>query len=200
MHRLFPIYRNIPILRPTISLLPLPSRPLSTSRTSPPKKGVGTSPSSFLDRCFLKVVGGKGGAGAVSFESLDRGKKRPDGGNGGRGGNVYVKARKETLVSSYGRSSTVHLTASSLRLPKSSPTPLILELELKTLADVGLVGYPNAGKSSLLGALSLARPAVGSYSFTTLTPTVGRVMYGDGYRLDVADVPGIIEGASEGRG
>ena len=114
------------------------------------------------------------------------------GGTGGSG--------NQNLVSSYGRTSTVHTSAAEQRVPKSDPKPLVLELELKSLADVGLVGYPNAGKSSLLGALSAARPTVGAYEFTTLAPTVGRVEYGDGYRLDVADVPGIVEGASEGRG
>lgn len=221
----------------------------------------------FVDTAKVIIQAGKGGDGAVSFRHeiyVDKGG--PDGGDGGKGGDVIfeadgglntlidfrfkpelkaqpgangskanrrgksgsdliVKVPAGTLVKKAGKV-IADLTAHGQRQVvaqggdggfgnahfKSSvrQTPRIAELgeqgdsfeaelELKLLADVGLVGFPNAGKSTFLSVVSNARPEIADYAFTTLTPNLGVADIDDGSLL-IADIPGLIEGASEGKG
>jgi GTPase len=99
----------------------------------------------------------------------------------------------------------VHFRSSTNRTPdRAEPgtegQAFWLRFELKLLADVGIVGYPNVGKSTLISAISRARPEIGAYPFTTLTPQLGVVSLSDERSMVVADVPGLVDGASEGRG
>ncbi|KAJ8004974.1 hypothetical protein DPEC_G00141840 [Dallia pectoralis] len=84
-------------------------------------------------------------------------------------------------------------------LPKKGQARLI-RIDLKLIADLGLVGFPNAGKSSLLSALSHAKPQIASYAFTTVRPEIGKIMYNDHKQISVADLPGLIEGAHMNKG
>lgn len=224
----------------------------------------------FIDRVRLYVYAGHGGNGCASFRRekyIPRGG--PDGGDGGRGGSVILRADKnvDSLLDLYyephrraehagpgrgkqctgrdgrdrrvnvppgtlvrieedgtlvgelladgqelvaarggrGGLGNMHFATSSHRAPRECTpgTPgeqFVLRLELKTIADIGLVGYPNAGKSTLLRALTAARPKVAAYPFTTLHPVIGTLETGDAGRLRIADIPGLIDGAHRGVG
>lgn len=221
----------------------------------------------FVDTAKVMIQAGKGGNGAVSFRHeiyVDKGG--PDGGDGGRGGDVVFRASKDvnTLLdfrykpelkakpgqngakqNRRGRSGenlivkvpmgtvvkeadrvladliedgqeaviarggdggfgNAHFKSSTRQTPKIAELgepgdQFEAELELKLLADVGLVGFPNAGKSTFLSVVSNARPEIADYAFTTLTPNLG-VADVDDFSLLIADIPGLIEGASEGKG
>jgi GTP-binding protein len=221
----------------------------------------------FVDTAKVLISAGKGGDGSVSFRHeiyVDKGG--PDGGDGGKGGDVIFVASEDTntladfrynpnlraetgqngskanrrgksgedlrvkvpvgtivwregeiiadltqpgqeVVVAHGGDGgfgNAHFKSSVRQAPrvaeKGEPGEVFdAELELKLLADVGLVGFPNAGKSTLLSVVSNARPEIADYAFTTLTPKLG-VADVDGDSLLIADIPGLIEGASEGKG
>ncbi|XP_062195632.1 probable GTP-binding protein OBGM, mitochondrial [Phragmites australis] len=114
------------------------------------------------------------------------------GGEGGLGNAFIIK---EMRLSKENRQEEI------ARLSTGQPgTETLLILELKSIADVGLVGLPNAGKSTLLSALSRARPEIADYAFTTLRPNIGSLTYEDHFSVKVADIPGLIKGAHENRG
>lgn len=125
---------------------------------------------------------------------------------GGKGGLGNAALNKDTkyrrLTKLNGSSDTQTLDSDELfsLISGALGAESILILELKSIADVGLVGMPNAGKSTLLGAISRANPAVGHYAFTTLRPNIGNLNYDDFFSVSVADIPGLIKGAHENRG
>lgn len=221
----------------------------------------------FVDTAKVLIQAGRGGDGAVSFRHeiyVDKGG--PDGGNGGKGGDVIFQATNNlnTLIDfrykpelkaengvngskakRQGRSGAdlvvkvpvgtvvkkgdkviadltyhdqqvvvamggdggfgnAHFKSSVRQTPRIAEVgepgdAFEAELELKLLADVGLVGFPNAGKSTFLSVVSNARPEIADYAFTTLTPNLGVADIDDGSLL-IADIPGLIEGASDGKG
>lgn len=228
----------------------------------------------FVDEARIQVRAGKGGHGCVSFRRekfIPRGG--PDGGNGGEGGSVYLKADSrllslydfrlkrlyearngrsgegsqcdgkrgedlvlhlpvgtlvftegpegerlladlsepdtEVLVARGGRGGkgNEHFKSSTMRAPRFAQPgepgeEFNLRLELKILADAGLIGLPNAGKSTFISRVSAARPKIAAYPFTTLTPNLG-VMIDEANpdrRMVIADIPGLIEGAHQGQG
>ncbi len=223
----------------------------------------------FVDLVRIHVKAGRGGNGCVSFRREKFVPKGgPDGGNGGRGGSIYVEASnnlltladfqynrrfsaehgaagqgalkfgadgKDTTISvpcgtivydgttgapiadlaepgdrcmvargGRGGKGNAHFTSATRRAPRFSEKgeegeERDIKLELKLIADVGLVGLPNAGKSSLLKAISNANPKIAGYPFTTLSPNLG-VLTVDDQKIVIADVPGLIEGAHENKG
>ena len=224
----------------------------------------------FADTATITVKAGNGGNGLVSFHREkyvpDGG---PDGGDGGKGGNIIFKADKtittlidfahrktftakngedgkarrssgrkgedlyilvpvgtvikdaksgrvmkdmseneEEFIAAYGGNGgwgNVHFASATRQTPKFAKDGLKgqereLLLELKLIADVGLAGFPNVGKSTLLSAVSAARPKIANYHFTTLEPNLGVIKMGEGKSFVMADIPGLIEGAHEGIG
>lgn len=224
----------------------------------------------FVDLATIQVSSGNGGKGHVSFRRekfVPMGG--PDGGNGGKGGDVVIQVNKQlgtlldftyrrkynapdgaeggknrrtgksgedvviqvpcgTVVRDKvtgeqladmeldgqqiviakggygGRGNSEFATAVNQAPRHAEPgipgVELTLELELKLLADVGLVGLPNVGKSTLISAVSAAKPKIADYAFTTLVPNLGIVRLGEHRSFTMADIPGLIEGAHEGRG
>lgn len=138
-------------------------------------------------------------------ELTDQGQRMivSHGGEGGLGNVCYPQFTKRKPIN-HGQGNTSTLEESddddqpSLRLGLSG-TESVLVLELKSIADIGLVGMPNAGKSTLLGTLSRAKPIVGHYAFTTLRPNLGKLNFED-FSITVADIPGLIKGAHQNRG
>jgi len=176
----------------------------------------------FIDYAKIELQAGNGGNGAVAFHRekyIDKGG--PSGGDGGRGGDIVfqtnpnlhtlikdlVKENESHIIcqGGIGGKGNFHFKSSTQQTPRFAQEgvkgqKLSIELELKVLADVGLVGLPNAGKSTLLSVMTTAKPKIADYPFTTLQPHLGIVKYGEYKSFVMADIPGLIEGASKGKG
>ena len=137
----------------------------------------------FIDTCQEIALGPMVESSVHEGAKLER--EQLKGGKGGKGNINFKTSRNQTPR--YAQSGIPGLE-------------LTVILELKILADVGLVGYPNAGKSTLLSVITDAKPKIGNYEFTTLKPNLGIVNYKDFKSFVMADIPGIIEGASDGKG
>lgn len=135
----------------------------------------------------LGTVAKKAETGEIVCEITEHGQEviLTRGGRGGRGNLYFATSTKQ---------------APQYAQPGEQGIEEWIVLELKLLADVGLVGFPNAGKSTLLSVVSAAKPKIADYAFTTLTPNLGVVSYRDDLSFVMADIPGIIEGAAEGKG
>src|SRR5919106_272773 len=140
--------------------------------------------SAFVDEAGLHV---KAGDGSVLADLVNEGDSwmAAHGGRGGRGNARFLSNRRR---------------APSFAEQGETGEERWLRLELKLAADVALVGFPNVGKSTLISVISAAKPKIAAYPFTTLEPNLGVVRLDDGFELVLADIPGLIEGASEGRG
>src|SRR5437667_310740 len=136
----------------------------------------------FIDEVRIYVKAGDGGNGCMAFR---REKYVPRGGPGGRGNARFATSTHQ---------------APTEHEPGKPGEERRLRLELKLLADVGLVGFPNAGKSTLISRISAARPKIADYPFTTLAPNLGVVKLADFKSFVIADIPGLIEGAHLGPG